>query len=112
MSASAWVTMLCARTFGSAGLRGPRLRPFGHPPSLALRFDARALRFDLMLPRREPMLISFPQCGHFICPQNNPTVSYFHDDFQSSPLPNFPPLARRLGWSSWPTFHRWAGGGF
>lgn len=66
MSFSAWATTPCAMTFGSVGFRFPRLRPFGHPPSLALRREARALAFDLMLPSREPMLISFPQCGQFM----------------------------------------------
>ena len=86
MSFSAFATTPCATTLAS-GLRGPRFLPFGQPPSLALRLAARALAFDLVLPSREPMLISFPQCGHFM-PEFNPTVSYVSAKFQSSPLPN------------------------
>lgn len=66
MSASAFLTTPCAMTFGSVGLRLPRFRPLGQPPSLALRLAARALRFDVVLPSKEPMLILLPQCGHFM----------------------------------------------
>lgn len=66
MSFSASATMLCASALASFGRRLPRLRPFGQPPSLALSLAARALAFDVVLPSREPMLISLPQCGHFM----------------------------------------------
>ena len=66
MSFSASATMECASAFGSFGRRLPRFRPLGQPPSLALRLAARAFAFDIWLPSREPMLISLPQCGHFM----------------------------------------------
>ena len=66
MSFSARATTPCAMTFGSFGLRLPRFLPFGQPPSFALRLAALALAFDVVLPNKEPMLISLPQCGHFM----------------------------------------------
>jgi hypothetical protein len=74
-------------TLASPAERGPRFLPFGQPPSFAFLLDALALRFDFTLPSSVPTLISFPQCGQFICPQINRTVGYFHAVFQSSPLP-------------------------
>jgi len=88
VSFSAFATTPCATTFASS-LRGPRFLPLGQPPSLALRLAARALAFEVALPSREPMLISFPQCGHCM-PEFNPTVSYVATKFQSSPLPKNP----------------------
>lgn len=69
MSASAWATTPCAMTLGSVGLRLPRLRPLGQPPSLALRLAARAFRLLVALPSRAAGLISLPlpQCGHVYC---------------------------------------------
>lgn len=66
MSFSASATTLCASALASFGLRFPRFLPFGHPPSLPLAREALALRFELTLPSKEPMLMSFPQCGHFM----------------------------------------------
>jgi hypothetical protein len=78
-------------TFGSVGLRLPRLRPFGHPPSLALRRAARALALLVVLPSRAAGLISlsFPQCGHVYCmPEINRALVIMHEKIQSSPLPD------------------------
>ena len=65
---SASLTTLCAKALASAGrfLRLPRFLPFGHPPSFALRLAALALALEVWLPKRLPMLMSFPQCGHFM----------------------------------------------
>jgi hypothetical protein len=61
----------------------------GQPPSFALRLAAAAFRFDVTLPIREPMLISLPQCGHFMCPEYTYLFAMFHEENQSSPLPFF-----------------------
>lgn len=66
MSFSASATTLCASALASLGRRFPRFLPLGQPPSLALRRAARALAFEVVLPSSEPMLMSFPQCGHFM----------------------------------------------
>ena len=84
-------TTLRASAFGSDGrLRLPRFFPLGQPPSLAFSREALALASDFTLPSSAPMLISFPQCGHFIARQNTNLFAIFHGVFQSSPLPNFP----------------------
>jgi hypothetical protein len=84
------LTTLCASAFGSVGrLRLPRFFPFGQPPSLAFSRAASALASDFTEPSKEPMLISLPQCGHFISRQNTGLFAIFHGDFQSSPLPKF-----------------------
>lgn len=82
------LTTLCASAFGSDGrLRLPRFFPFGHPPSFAFSLAASALASDFTLPSSAPILISFPQCGHFIAHQNTRLFAIFHGVFQSSPLP-------------------------
>jgi len=58
-------TTLCAETLAS-GLRLPRLRPFGQPPSLAFLRTARVFFAELTLPSSAPTLSSPPQCGHLI----------------------------------------------
>ena len=87
MSFSALATTPCAMTLGSVGLRLPRFFPLGQPPSLALRLAARALALDVELPSREPMLISFPQCGHFMPKTITQQIAMNHAKSQSSPLP-------------------------
>lgn len=91
-------TTECARAFASCGrfLRLPRFLPLGQPPSLAFSLDDLALAFDFTLPSSAPTLISFPQCGHFICPEYR-TVTYVHDEFQKTPLPiiNFAAIRAR-----------------
>lgn len=64
------------------GGRGPRLRPIFHPPSFALRRLAAARRGDLMAPSRDPMLISFWQCGHFMQPIYAMSPAIFHRKFK------------------------------
>jgi hypothetical protein len=77
-------TTECASAKGSRG----RLGFFGLPPSLPFSLDDRALALDFTLPMSAPTLISFPQCGHFICPEYR-TVRTFHYEFQIRPLPEF-----------------------
>lgn len=60
------LTTLCASAFASVGRRLPRFLPLGQPPSFALRLAARALAGDVALPSSAPMLMSCPQCGHFM----------------------------------------------
>jgi len=57
------------------GIAKKTVARLGQPPSLPLAREALALRFEVTLPMREPMLISFPQCGQFM-PNLNLTVSY------------------------------------
>jgi hypothetical protein len=45
------------------------------------------LRFDVCAPKREPMLISFPQCGHFMRSNNTRLMAILQGVFQNSPLP-------------------------
>lgn len=87
-------TTECARAFTSCGrfLRLPRFLPLGQPPSLAFSLAARVLAFELTLPSSAPTLISFPQCGHFMCRKYR-TVTYFHHKLSKDPLPR---LARKL----------------
>lgn len=59
----------------------------GLPPFAPFALAASAFASDFTAPRREPTLIDFPQCGHFISPQSKPFSSLFHMVFQSSPLP-------------------------
>lgn len=80
-------TTLWASAFGSAGRRLPRFLPFGQPPSLAFSRAASAFFFDVTLPSSAPTFISFPQCGHFIRPQNTELLTMLHEENQSSPLP-------------------------
>jgi len=61
------LTTSCASALASVGrLRLPRFLPLGQPPSLAFLREALAFALLVTLPKREPMLISFPQCGHFM----------------------------------------------
>lgn len=66
MSFSASATTLCASALASFGRRLPRFLPLGQPPSLAFLRAALALALEVWLPSRLPMLMSFPQCGHFM----------------------------------------------
>jgi len=86
VSFSASATTPCAIWFASR-LRLPRFFPFRQPPSLAFRREAAALAGDRILASSDPMLISFPQCGHFIAHKIQPLTPMTHGQNQSSPLP-------------------------
>jgi CheY-like chemotaxis protein len=57
--------------------------------NLAFALAASALALDFTLPSKEPTLISFPQCGQFICPDFTKLFAKLHVQFQKRPLPFF-----------------------
>ena len=85
---SASATMECASALASLGRRLPRFRPFGQPPSFALRLAAADLRLEVTDP---PSFPSATAAWFFSMPNNTQSLRSFHEKFQSSPLPNIGP---------------------